>query len=267
MARSVDARPTTAAGAAIDGALGDHLGEPRIARELTALLPPTPRSSWPPRCPSATSRPSWRRAQTRRACSPNRGANGIDGTVSAAFGAAAAGDGPVALLIGDVALAHDLGGLLAATRLGISLTIVAGRQRGRRDLRLPAGRRGARRLRGARRHPHRAGSRADRGVVRPRLQRARRHGRVRRGSHRRARLRRDDARYVRTDRKDNVAEHRAVWEAVRNRVVASVLCLMRSSSSPLPPHPRRGRSASRRRGSHAATSWRSTSVAATSTRW
>jgi 2-succinyl-5-enolpyruvyl-6-hydroxy-3-cyclohexene-1-carboxylate synthase len=54
----------------------------------------------------------------------NRGANGIDGTVSSAFGAAAAGDGPVVLLIGDVALAHDIGGLLAARRLRLPLTIV-----------------------------------------------------------------------------------------------------------------------------------------------
>jgi 2-succinyl-5-enolpyruvyl-6-hydroxy-3-cyclohexene-1-carboxylate synthase len=54
----------------------------------------------------------------------NRGANGIDGTVSSAFGAAAIGRGPVVLLVGDVALAHDIGGLLANRRLGLAVTIV-----------------------------------------------------------------------------------------------------------------------------------------------
>jgi len=53
----------------------------------------------------------------------NRGANGIDGTVSSAFGVAAAG-GEVVLLLGDVTLGHDIGGLLAASRLGLKLTIV-----------------------------------------------------------------------------------------------------------------------------------------------
>jgi 2-succinyl-5-enolpyruvyl-6-hydroxy-3-cyclohexene-1-carboxylate synthase len=54
----------------------------------------------------------------------NRGANGIDGTVSSAFGVAAASDGPVVLLTGDVTLAHDLGGLLSARRTDLKLTIV-----------------------------------------------------------------------------------------------------------------------------------------------
>src|SRR5207247_3295834 len=54
----------------------------------------------------------------------HRGANGIDGTVAAAFGAAAARTGPVVLLIGDVALAYDAGALISARRLGLALTIV-----------------------------------------------------------------------------------------------------------------------------------------------
>ncbi|MGH2856000.1 MAG: thiamine pyrophosphate-dependent enzyme, partial [Solirubrobacteraceae bacterium] len=47
-----------------------------------------------------------------------------DGTVSTAFGVAAASGRPVTLLIGDVALAHDIGGLLAARRLGLALKLV-----------------------------------------------------------------------------------------------------------------------------------------------
>jgi 2-succinyl-5-enolpyruvyl-6-hydroxy-3-cyclohexene-1-carboxylate synthase len=54
----------------------------------------------------------------------NRGANGIDGTVSSAAGAAIQADGRTYLLTGDLALLHDIGGLLTARRLGVELTVV-----------------------------------------------------------------------------------------------------------------------------------------------
>jgi len=54
----------------------------------------------------------------------NRGANGIDGVVSSALGHAAAGVGPVALLIGDLSLFHDLNGLWAGVRHDLELTVV-----------------------------------------------------------------------------------------------------------------------------------------------
>ena len=54
----------------------------------------------------------------------SRGANGIDGTVASALGAAAVSGGRAALLTGDVALLHDLTSLLTAKRLGLSLTVV-----------------------------------------------------------------------------------------------------------------------------------------------
>jgi 2-succinyl-5-enolpyruvyl-6-hydroxy-3-cyclohexene-1-carboxylate synthase len=104
------------------GAAG--LSEPRVAAELGARLPEEATvvvaSSMPVR-DVETFFPA-RHAPPR--VLSNRGANGIDGTVSTAFGVAAAARGPVVLLIGDVALAHDVGGLLAATRPGIKLTVV-----------------------------------------------------------------------------------------------------------------------------------------------
>jgi 2-succinyl-5-enolpyruvyl-6-hydroxy-3-cyclohexene-1-carboxylate synthase len=54
----------------------------------------------------------------------NRGANGIDGVVSSALGAALASGRPTWLLTGELALLHDIGGLLAARRAGVALEIV-----------------------------------------------------------------------------------------------------------------------------------------------
>lgn len=54
----------------------------------------------------------------------NRGANGIDGVVSSALGAAAAERGPALLVIGDLSFYHDSNGLLAAMQQHLNLTIV-----------------------------------------------------------------------------------------------------------------------------------------------
>lgn len=53
----------------------------------------------------------------------NRGANGIDGTVSTALGVATAGF-PTVLLTGDLAFYHDLNGLLIGKTHGLNLVIV-----------------------------------------------------------------------------------------------------------------------------------------------
>ncbi|MET0511982.1 MAG: 2-succinyl-5-enolpyruvyl-6-hydroxy-3-cyclohexene-1-carboxylic-acid synthase [Thermoleophilaceae bacterium] len=53
----------------------------------------------------------------------NRGANGIDGGVSSALGAALASGRPTWLLTGEIALLHDVGGLLATRRAGVDLKV------------------------------------------------------------------------------------------------------------------------------------------------
>lgn len=53
-----------------------------------------------------------------------RGANGIDGLISGAAGAASASGRPTTLLLGDVSFLHDIGGLQAARDLPAPLTVV-----------------------------------------------------------------------------------------------------------------------------------------------
>jgi 2-succinyl-5-enolpyruvyl-6-hydroxy-3-cyclohexene-1-carboxylate synthase len=119
--RSADER----AAEAIRGVLAESgLSEPIVATELGVLLPEDATLFVASSMPVRDIETFWpaREDPPRVLC--NRGANGIDGIVSSAFGAAAANRGPLVLLIGDVALAHDIGGLLATTRLDLKLTIV-----------------------------------------------------------------------------------------------------------------------------------------------
>jgi 2-succinyl-5-enolpyruvyl-6-hydroxy-3-cyclohexene-1-carboxylate synthase len=119
--RSADER----AAEAILGTLASgELSEPAVATELGVLLPACATLFVSSSMPVRDIESFWpaRDDPPRVLC--NRGANGIDGVVSSAFGAAAASRGPTVLMIGDVALAHDIGGLLAARRLGLRLVIV-----------------------------------------------------------------------------------------------------------------------------------------------
>ncbi|HLI32442.1 MAG TPA: 2-succinyl-5-enolpyruvyl-6-hydroxy-3-cyclohexene-1-carboxylic-acid synthase [Solirubrobacteraceae bacterium] len=107
----------------------EGLSELQVAAELGALLPAEATlvvsSSMPVRdietfFPARADPPSV-------LC--NRGANGIDGVIATASGVCfesehAGTRGPVIALIGDVALAHDVGSLLALARLQLPLVIV-----------------------------------------------------------------------------------------------------------------------------------------------
>lgn len=122
--RSADER---AAEAILGTLAGSGLSEPTVAAELGVLLPEQATLFVASSMPVRDIETFWpaRADPPRVLC--NRGANGIDGTVSSALGAAAAsraGKDPVVLLIGDVALAYDISALLAARRLDLKLTIV-----------------------------------------------------------------------------------------------------------------------------------------------
>jgi 2-succinyl-5-enolpyruvyl-6-hydroxy-3-cyclohexene-1-carboxylate synthase len=121
-----------AAERAVDEAIAELLDgdkrllAPRAVRELAAGLPD---DAWLYVSNSMAVRdidafwPVERAELTRRVLS-SRGASGIDGVTSSALGAAAASGRHGVLLTGDVAFLHDVGGLLAARRYELPITIV-----------------------------------------------------------------------------------------------------------------------------------------------
>jgi 2-succinyl-5-enolpyruvyl-6-hydroxy-3-cyclohexene-1-carboxylate synthase len=110
-------RADEAARRAVDAVLDadDSVTEPRLARDLLAALPEGALlwtgSSLPVRDIDFHFSP---RADIRVLAS--RGASGIDGTTSAAIGAALAHDGPAFALIGDLTFLHDAVGLALGPR-------------------------------------------------------------------------------------------------------------------------------------------------------
>jgi 2-succinyl-5-enolpyruvyl-6-hydroxy-3-cyclohexene-1-carboxylate synthase len=124
--RDVDARAARALEA--HGASVDEPFEGRVLADVASLVPDggtlVVSSSMPVRDLDAFAAGD---ARALRVIA-NRGANGIDGVVSTALGAAAAarerGGGPVVLVIGDLAFHHDLTGLVAAKLHDIDCTIV-----------------------------------------------------------------------------------------------------------------------------------------------
>jgi 2-succinyl-5-enolpyruvyl-6-hydroxy-3-cyclohexene-1-carboxylate synthase len=118
------AQADATAASAISSVLGDELSEPAIAVALADRLPAGATLVVSSSMPVRDVETFWPSRDDGPRVLSNRGANGIDGVVSTAFGAAAVSRGPVVALLGDVAFAHDLGGLVAARRLGLSVTFV-----------------------------------------------------------------------------------------------------------------------------------------------
>jgi 2-succinyl-5-enolpyruvyl-6-hydroxy-3-cyclohexene-1-carboxylate synthase len=102
----------------------EEMLEPRAVRELAAALPDGAilyvSNSMPVRDLDAFLPVS---SESLRILA-NRGANGIDGMIASALGAAAAQRQPVVLMTGDLAFVHDVGALLIARRHEVNLTIV-----------------------------------------------------------------------------------------------------------------------------------------------
>ena len=126
--REAFARADAAAARAIDAVVAKEpdVLSPLVVRELAAALRDRPdvvlyaSNSMAVRDLDAF----WPAEPAPRRVFCNRGTSGIDGVTSSALGAAFASGERVCLLTGDLALLHDIGGLLAARELELRATIV-----------------------------------------------------------------------------------------------------------------------------------------------
>ena len=110
--------------AAVDRVLGDELSEPACARLVARNLPEGHGlflgRSMPVRDMDMFGPP----LAGPRAVGVNWGASGIDGTIASALGFADGSDAPLTLLVGDMALLHDLSSLALVARHRQPLTLV-----------------------------------------------------------------------------------------------------------------------------------------------
>lgn len=105
------------------------LFEPKVSRELPSMIAAGTRVFVASSMPVRDVEYFWPAGDGRHRMLFNRGANGIDGTLSTAFGVAHGGE-PTVLLTGDLGLLHDSNGLLHAPHFRGSLTVVLINNRG-----------------------------------------------------------------------------------------------------------------------------------------
>ena len=117
----------TAVQGALDEAVaaGDELSEPWLARRVSELAPAGSKLFASNSMPIRDLQVFRTEARPELEIVANRGASGIDGIVSTAAGVARGCGNPVTLLIGDLALLHDVNALMHLRALEQPVTIVA----------------------------------------------------------------------------------------------------------------------------------------------